>query len=165
MPMRHFILLSAIPGSGKSTWARRYAQEHSNTFIVASDEIRERIAGDVQNFDYEELVWKTFLEEINQYASQYQDCTVIADSTNLLNEYRLHYIKSTPNFDKHTLVVFNIPYSICQKQNAMRQKSHIVPDYAMEMMFKQFEKPSDEVMDCYDEVIFIGKSYHSDQVQ
>ena len=35
--MRTLILLSAIPGSGKSTWARKYQKEHQNTYIVASD--------------------------------------------------------------------------------------------------------------------------------
>ena len=164
MPVRTFILLSAIPGSGKSTWAKQYALEHPNTFIVASDEVREKITGEVQNFDQEELVWSTFLHEINKYAEQYDDCTVIADATNLINEFRMFYFRATPLFQKHILVVFNIPFEICVEQNKMRQHSHIVPDSAMENMRQQFERPSEEVMDAYDEVIFIGKSYHSDKV-
>ena len=163
--MRTLILLSAIPGSGKSTWSRTYQNEHPNTFIIASDEVRTEIAGDPQNFNHEAEVWETFLNRINAYANTYEDCTVIADSTNLLNEYRLFYQKSTPKFDKHILVVFQIPYEICVKQNKMRQHSRIVPDYAMDRMHEMFEQPSQEVMDVYDEVLFIGKSYHSKEAE
>ena len=163
--MRTFILLSAIPGSGKSTWARTYAEEHPNTFIVASDELRCKIAGSPQAFDHEEEVWDAFLNEINGYADQYEDCTVIADATNLRNQFREFYCKSTPKFDKHILVVFQIPFEICLKQNRMRTRSRIVPDLAMIQMFRTFEKPSEAVMDMYDEVLIIGKSYHSKEVE
>lgn len=162
--MRTLILLSAIPGSGKSTWAKRFAQDHPNTFIVASDEVRVAVAGAPQDFSKEDLVWKTFLDEINHYAETYKDCYVIADSTNLLNQYRSFYYHNTPAFDKHVLVVFNIPLQICLDQNKMRKTSRIVPEHAMKMMYEQFEKPSDEVMDLYDEVMFIGKTYHSDKI-
>ena len=163
--MKHLILLSAIPGSGKSTWANQYAATHEHTFIVASDEIRLRLTGNVQNFEHEDEVWATFLADINGYAERYEDCTVIADATNLKNEYRLFFLKNTPTFDKHTLVVFNIPLEICLLQNKMRTHSRIVPEDAMRNMYEIFEKPNDEVMDLYDEVLFVGKSYHSDKVK
>lgn len=163
--MRHLILLSAIPGSGKSTWANEYKRTHENTFIVASDEIRIRLTGDVQNFEHEDEVWATYLSDLNRYAEEYEDVNVIADATNLTNEYRLFYGKMTPKFDKHSLVVFNIPLDICLLQNRMRTRSRIVPEEAVKKMYTQFEKPNDEVMDLFDEVIFIGKSYHSDKVK
>ncbi len=163
--MKHLILLSAVPGSGKSTWANEYARTHENVFIVASDEIRVRITGEAQNFDHESEVWATYLAEINRYAEECEDVTVIADSTNLKNDFRLFYFKNTPNFDKHSLVVFNIPLEICLLQNRMRSHSRIVPEDAVRSMYAMFEKPNDEVMDLYDEVIFVGKSYHSDKVQ
>ena len=163
--MRHLILLSAIPGSGKSTWANEYKRMHENTFIVASDEIRIRLTGNVQNFEHEDEVWATYLSDLNRYAEKYEDVNVIADATNLTNEYRLFYGRMTPMFDKHSLVVFNIPLDICLLQNRMRTKSRIVPEEAVKKMYTQFEKPNDEVMDLFDEVIFIGKSYHSDKVK
>ena len=55
--MRTFILLSAIPGCGKSTWAKRYASEHPNTHIVSSDEIRRTHFGAVNNFDHDKETW------------------------------------------------------------------------------------------------------------
>jgi predicted kinase len=104
------ILLSAIPGSGKSTWARAFAADHPNTFIVSSDEIRKSLYGSVTNFQHEPEVWKTYLDTINNYADTMHDVTVIADATNLQNKYRIFYHDATPHFDKHILVLFKIPY-------------------------------------------------------
>ena len=159
--MATFILLSAIPGSGKSTWARAYCEEHPNTYIIASDEIRIRLTGQTQDFRHENEVWATYLHDINSYVEADPDCTVIGDSTNLKNEYRLFYCKNTPKFDKHILVVFNIPLDVCLLQNRMRPADRIVPDKAVKRMYEAFEVPSQEVMDAYDEVLFIGKSYRS----
>ena len=65
--MRTFILLSAIPGCGKSTWAKRYASEHPNTHIVSSDEIRRTHFGAVNNFDHDKETWEIFLQEIHRF--------------------------------------------------------------------------------------------------
>ena len=158
--MRKLILLSAIPGSGKSTWAKKYAHEHPNTFIIASDEVRIEIAGEAQNFDHEEEVWRVFLERINEYADRYEDCNVIADATNLQNRFRAFYAKETPKFDKHVLVVFHIPLDVCLKQNLIRPADRIVPEDAMRNMAKEFEEPNEEVYELYDEIVFVEKFSH-----
>jgi predicted kinase len=66
--MRTLFVLSAIPGSGKSTWAKKYQKEHANTFIVSSDDIRYEFFGKANDFRNEPLVWDTFLKRINHYA-------------------------------------------------------------------------------------------------
>jgi hypothetical protein len=96
--MSTFILLSAIPGAGKSTWAKLYAKEHQGVHIVSSDDVRKAVTGNQQNFSQEPLVWKTFLDTINGFAKSEPSCTVIADSTNLNNKYRLYYRDMTPDF-------------------------------------------------------------------
>lgn len=153
--MRTMILLSAIPGSGKSTWARKYQKEHKNTFIVSSDEIRLHLFGKVDDFHNEPLVWKTYLDEMNGYADKFDEVTVIADATNLKNQYRTMYVKLTPHFEKHILVLFDIPYEICLIQNTMRDKSKIVPVPAIERLNAEKEEPTPEVLSCYDEVITV----------
>lgn len=156
--MKTFILLSAIPGSGKSTWAKNYQKQHPNTYIVASDDVRARVAGSMVNFEHEPEVWKTFLEDIHAYG-EIEDVTVIADSTNLKNEYRRYYLQQTPEFDVHKLVYFHIPFDICKIQNKMREKQRIVSDSGMESLISEFEEPTQDVIDLYDEFIVIEKSY------
>lgn len=156
--MKTLILLSAIPGSGKSTWAKNYKAYHDNTFIVASDEVRERVSGNVQNFEHEDLVWETFLADIHKYG-KLDNVTVIADATNLQNAYRRYYYEQTPEFDRHVLVLFNIPFEICAAQNKLREPDHVVSDEGMRRLFEEFEEPTQEILDLYDEYRFIGKSF------
>lgn len=159
--MATLILLSAIPGSGKSTWANHYRQEHPKTYIVASDDVRQRVSGGVQNFEHEALVWETFLKELNEHAEDDDETTVIADATNLQNRYREYYCKQTPKFHKHVLVLFDIPFEICKIQNKMRHHSRIVSDEAMESLRAEFEYPTQEIIGLYDEYVVIDESYIS----
>ncbi len=153
--MKTFILLSAIPGSGKSTWAKKYCELHPNTHIVSSDEIRVSLWGKPNDFRDETKVWDTFLSEINNYAQNEESVTVIADATNLQNKYRKMYYESTPLFDRHVLVLFKIPFEICCIQNKMRAKDRIVPEAAMEKLKNEYEDPSTEIISLYDEFIEI----------
>ena len=151
--MSTLILLSAIPGAGKSTWAKDYQRNHPNTYIVASDDVRCRVSGGIQCFQNETKVWEVFLQELQEYSKQ--ECTVIADATNLQNRYRRYYYESTPKFDRHVLVLFNVPYEVCLKQNKMREPERIVPDKAMESLHKEYEEPTQEILSLFDEVIVV----------
>ena len=75
--MRKMILLSAVPGAGKSTWAENYRRLNSDerVFIVSSDEIRKELGGSYQYFKEEAKVWSLFLERTNNYAKEYEDVT------------------------------------------------------------------------------------------
>lgn len=159
--MRTLILLSAIPGSGKSTYAKHYAATHPNTYIVSSDEVRKRIAGSLAKFDKEPEVWETFLSDINSYAEKYEEVTVIADATNLQNKYRRYYCEATPAFDRHVLVYFDIPFEVCLVQNKMREGDRVVPEKAMLKLKEEFEPVSEEVKALYDEYIVLGPDYVS----
>ncbi|MCR5348378.1 MAG: ATP-binding protein [Bacilli bacterium] len=162
--MATLILLSAIPGSGKSTWAKAYQRAHPHTYIVASDDVRARVSGGIQCFDKEALVWETFLKELNAHVDE-KDCTVIADATNLQNRYRRYYLEQTPGYDKHVLVLFDIPFDICMKQNKLRDKDRIVSDEGMLSLLAELETPTQEIIDLYDEYIVIDKSFHAEGIE
>lgn len=152
--MRELLLLSALPGSGKSSWAKLYAKEHKNVKIVSSDAIRIRLFGSQKNFSNEPLVWKTFLEDL-QTLGQEEDVTVIVDSTNLNNYYRTYYVKETPMYEKHTLVLFDVSYEDCLKQNLLRPKEMVVDPENMEELRAQWEEASEEAKSYFDEVIHV----------
>lgn len=160
--VKTFILLSAIPGSGKSTWAKRYIEEHPNAKVVSSDELRVEFGGRANNFDHEKEVWDTFLERIHLYGQE-DDATVIADATMISNKFRKYYYENTPEFERHILVFFDIPYEVCAFQNKMREDARVVPDHALKRMSEDFEKPSDEVMSLYDEVITVTQKFVSSE--
>lgn len=151
--MRTLILLSAIPGSGKSTWAKKYQEEHQNTYIVASDSIRKELFGSEDCFKDENLVWETFRNRLNEHVEEMDDLTVIADATHLSNRLRKMYYELTPKFDKHVLVVFDIPFEISLYQNSLRTRK--VPVEAMYRLKKEYEIPSKEIEELYDEIIYV----------
>lgn len=156
--MKKIIVLSALPGSGKSTWANAYieANKDENIFIISSDEIRKELGGSYKYFKEEARVWELFLSRAIEYGDNYENVTVILDSTNLTNNYRKLYFEKTPNFEKHVLVFFNIPYERACAQNFSRDEEKIVPEYAMEKLLKELEPVSQEVINLYDTYIEIN---------
>ena len=158
--MKTFILLSAVAGCGKSTWAKMYADRHQNAKIVASDELRKELAGSYQNFEHEDEVWETFFGRINEYAKEDVDeLTVIGDATNLKNVYRLKALNLIKGYDRRVLIVIKKPLDVILKQNKMRPAEKIVPEPVVRSMFNSFEEPSEEVLDGFDEYCVYYKTF------
>lgn len=155
--MKELILLSAIPGAGKSTWANEYIKNHKNSFIISSDEIRKELGGSYQYFKEENKVWSLFLSRANDLAEKYDDVCVIMDSTLLDDDYRKMYLDATPSFDKHTLIYFDISFDLACKRNVERKEDKVVPQYAMDSLYRKFIKPSDDLIQLFDSYIVISE--------
>lgn len=143
--MKTLILMTAVPGAGKSTWAREYVLNNPNTFIISSDEIRKELLGAVQNFTNEPLVWETFKDRIHLYAEKYEDVTVILDAVNFSNRGRLSYYDESKEYDRHILVYVKRPLDVLKEQNKKRDPNRWVPDEVIESFYQKFEEPNDEV--------------------
>ena len=145
-------MLSAFPASGKTTWAKNYQKEHDNVYIINSDDIRlELTAGNYHDRSKQKEVWDTFDRRIHEIA-KIDDVTLILDAVNDTNEVRLKYLSTTPEFDYKVLVMFPSTLERSKKFNSMRPDECRVPDDVIEMMFKKFEQPSEEVLKLVDEV-------------
>ena len=148
--MKTFILLSAIPGSGKSTWAEQYRLTHENVFVVSSDEIRKELSGKYQNFDHEKEVWDLYQQRINYYRDNFDNATIIADATNFQNKTRMIYAP-VEGFDKKILVVIHKPIKDVLDNNKKRNENKIVPEEVVLRMYRLWEEPSEEVLSFFDE--------------
>ena len=163
--MKTFILLSAVPGAGKSTWAEQYRLSHKHVKVVSSDEVRKEITGEYQNFEHEDEVWNKYFSLINDYAKENEEITVIADSTNLRNKYRKIYLERVKGFDRKVLIVFKKDLETLLRQNKQRAAHQIVPENILKEMFNGWEEPSDEIIDFFDEYIVIHKWFDSSKVK
>ena len=150
--MKTLIVLSAMPGSGKSTWAKKYQSEHSHTLIVSSDAIRYELTGQTQDFSKQKEVWELFSLRIHEYAKKYDDVTVILDALTDLNILRKKYVEENPEFDRYELVFFPRTLEQIRYYNKQRKECSIVPDEQLEMLVQKWEEPSDEVIKLYDAV-------------
>lgn len=155
--MKTFILLSAVPGAGKSTWAEQYRLTHDHVFVVSSDNIRKELSGVYQNWDHEKEVWDLYYKRIIEYRDKYDDVTVIADSTNIQNKFRLFYGQNVTGYDKKVLIILKKPLETVYKQNLERGSDRIVPKEVIKSMYDRFEEPTKEVIDAYDEYVVVYK--------
>ena len=151
--MKTLIILSAMPGSGKSTWAKRYQEEHSHTLIVSSDQIRFEVTGQLQDFSRQKEVWELFSLRIHEYAKRYDDVTVILDALTDLNVLREKYVKENPEFDKYVLVLFPRTVEQIRYFNKQRKESSVVPDDQLELLINKWEEPSPQIIELFDEII------------
>ena len=151
--MKTLIMLSAIPASGKSTWAKEYEKTHPNTYIVSSDDIRMEVCnGDFQDHSRQKEVWELFEKRIHEYALN-ENATVILDALNDVNEVRLKYLTTTPEFDRKILVLFPSSLKKSEKYNGLRESKMQVPHDILIGLVKKFEAPNQEVLNLVDEII------------
>lgn len=162
--MRTLLLLSGLPGSGKSTWSRQYKRLHPTAKIVSSDEIRKEFFGTTANFSDEKRVWGTFLDRLKRFGQE-EGAIVIADSTNLNNYYRRYYVESTPEYDHHVLVMFDIPAEDCELLNNRRIGDRRLPIEAMRKLESQFEPVDEEVEKLFNEVVHVGPDFVCEALQ
>ncbi len=151
--MKTFILLSAVPGAGKSTWASVYAASHDNVYIVSSDEVRKEITGAYQIFNQEPRVWETFRQRIHEYAARHDDVTVIADAVNDTNTLRQYYANEASEFHKKIFVYIDKPVEVVLAQNKMRQAEKWVPEDIIMMFYQKVEVPTTETIALFHEFV------------
>ena len=90
--MNHLIVLSGVPGSGKSYFSNALkVDKERHVYVISSDQIRKDITGDQRNLTQDPLVWKIFYSMVKTYSDD-KDGIVILDATNAKKEYRLDYI-------------------------------------------------------------------------
>ena len=155
--MKTLIMLSAVPAAGKTTWAKKYQEEHQNVYIINSDDVRLEIThGDYQDHSHQKEVWELYEKRIHEYAKLGDDVTVILDALNDVNAVRLKYLNTTPEYDKKILVLFPTSLDKSLKYNSERVWPNKVPDDILIALNNKFEEPSKEVLDLVDEVITIN---------
>ena len=154
--MKTLVMLSAVPAAGKTTWAKKYQEEHENVYIINSDDVRLEITGgNYQDHSRQKEVWELFERRIHEYANKGDDVTVILDALNDVNPVRMKYLSTTPEYDKKVLVLFPTTLDKSMKYNGERPWPNKVPDDILVELNHKFEEPSKEVLDLVDEVITI----------
>lgn len=137
------IVLSGIPGSGKSTYcqemAKLYEGSGTKVYVISSDDIRYEITGKYNDFNHEEEVWGRFNSRAYELSKE-EKAIVILDATTLTNKQRYNYaLRFKKAYKQIYLVVFNTQYEQCLAQNKMREEAKWVPEDVMERMQKRWE--------------------------
>ena len=129
-----FIMLVGLPGSGKSTFIKRYKEYK----VHSSDDIREELTGDVNRQDINNLVFKTLHNRVKEDLLNGQ--SVIYDATNLNRKRRKAFLQELTNIPcwKYCILIAT-PFEVCLERNSQRDRK--VPYNVIERMYKNFDIP------------------------
>ena len=160
--MNHLIVLSGVPGSGKSYFSNALKMDKErHVYVISSDQIRKDITGDQRNLTQDPLVWKIFYSLVKTYSDD-KDGIVIMDATNAKKEYRLDNIKPFKGlYDKVDLVCFQIDKDLVLKQN--KEREFPIPEEALLRLIEDFEVPDSEEETFFDHIDYI-RDHNIDKV-
>lgn len=131
------IMLVGIPGSGKTTYAKKYIRNYENTIHISSDKIRKEIFGDeATQGDPSEvfsIMQKRAIEALNNGKS------VVYDATNITRQDRVHIISKCPKFVKIGCHIIWAPIETCIERDAARERT--VGKDVIDRMLKRFHAP------------------------
>ena len=152
--MNKLVVLSGVPGSGKSYFSKTIKKVKNNhVYVVSSDELRAVIGGSQNNLTNEDLVWKMFYELPKVYASD-KDGIVILDATNVTARLRVDFTRDIAKlFNEVDLVMWNIDKSVVSNQNLQRE--YPIPPEALDRFFEMFELPTELDKAYFDKIIII----------
>lgn len=127
-------ILSGLPGSGKSTWAKKNLP---NAVVVCKDNIRKEICGDVDDQSQNARVFRIARARTKELLAEGKD--VILDATHLTEKSRRDMAELAPKGTPVVIVWFNTPLKTCLERNAGREK--LVPESVIRKMHFTFARP------------------------
>ena len=141
--VRTLYLMSGIPASGKSTYARKLAASNGAVYI-SRDEIRFAVLKDNEDyFSHEDEVYDLFIMNIQEALDGGNNC--IADATHLSMSARTKILNRLNLAGvKIVLIIMDTPLAVCLERNAKRAGRARVPDSAIKKMWLNFKSPNAE---------------------
>ena len=160
MRMSTLWILVGIPGSGKSTWAKKFVKD-KNIFIISRDEIRFSLLEPGDNyFAKEKRVWSEYIKRIQFFLSVGD---VIADATHLNEKSREKLLSALDLTYVHVnTVYFDIPLETCLKRNELREGLAKVPPETIQSMRSSLTDPAHDTFYPYNKSITIDPTFSSD---
>ena len=160
--MNRLIVLSGVPGSGKSYFSASFkAKKEKHVYIISSDALRKMILGNQRDLSEDDLVWKVYYELVKAYSVD-KDGIVILDATHSKKIYRIDNIKPfKPLYNQIDLVCFRLDKELVFAQNKDRENP--IPKEALETLINNFEMPDEEEYKFYDHLDII-KDHEIDKI-
>lgn len=135
--MSIFYMMIGLPASGKSTIAKRYAQECKGV-IVSTDELRKELLGDENSQENNELIFKEVERRIKENIEKGVD--VIFDATNIGYKKRIDWLNKLKKYNVYRVAVMvATPYEECLERNKKRER--VVPEEVITNMYHNFYVP------------------------
>lgn len=116
------IILRGLPGSGKTTWARRYLRDHPAAVRVNRDDLRAMLHGD-RPWGMADEATTIAVRNATIVAALKAQRTVVVDDTNLSALHRQELTALAERYGVCTrLVVLDTPIAECIRRDALRPR-------------------------------------------
>ncbi len=148
------ILGVGLPGSGKTSALKPFAEKYSHTYI-SPDDIRAELLGDTANQSKNREVWD---EAYKRTAEALQEGkTVVFDATFAKGTERRSFIDfvRAHGADKVQGVFAAVPLEIAGERNRLRER--VVPEHAMERMSAMLKDEPPVMEDGFDSLFDINE--------
>ena len=142
-------LMCGISGSGKTTFSQNL-QKITGITRLGIDDFYKKINGDECKHNNTFNVWIEFFKAINEISLQKKDC--IIDTNALTWHQRMQFIEWFPNFNHH-IIFIDASFELQKQNNSARNRK--VPDFAMEKMAKNLQKPTAELDKDWNTITYI----------
>lgn len=141
--MSKLVVLSGVPGSGKSYFSKALRnKKKGHVYIISSDALRDLVTGSQRNLTEEDLMWKMFYDLARVYSAD-KNGLVVLDATNTSTKYRIDSVKELKtHFSEADLIIFDIPKEVVLRQNLDREFP--VPEAVIDEYFANFQLPQKE---------------------
>ena len=130
-------ILVGPPGSGKSTYAKKYIAEHKDAIHISSDQIRKELWGnEATQGDNSQVFCLMQSRTVDALKNgQY----VVYDATNMTRKDRASIISICPKFAKIEAHIVWAPIETCIERDASRERT--VGREVIDRMLKHFQAP------------------------
>lgn len=131
------VILVGPPGCGKSTYAKRYIEEHKYAVHLSSDLIRKELYGDEATQGDNNQVFSLMQTRAVEALKNGYD--VVYDSTAMTRRDRAGIIAACPKFVKIEAHIIWAPLETCIERDAARERT--VGKAVIDRMLKRFQAP------------------------
>lgn len=130
-------VMSGLPASGKSTYAKQLAQE-INAVVLSSDAIRYELFGDETDQKHNQKVFQELHRRTKEYLKSGRNA--ICDATNISSKRRRAFLNELKKIDcTKNCVIMATPYKQCLDNNRSRERQ--VPERVIERMYRKWQTP------------------------
>ncbi len=146
--MKTLVVLSGLPASGKSTWARSRVERFSSA-LIEEDAVREAIFGSTRPPSMKG-VYEAMVKAATGAFLAHDE--VIFERVAPLDHDRLYPIEKIHGYDRSVLVLFEAEVEECLTRNRARPEERRVPDSVICFLAKEFRLPSTSTAERFDRV-------------
>lgn len=128
-------LMCGISGSGKTTFARRFAESFGLHYI-SPDDFYALYNGDERKHKNEFEIWMSLFRALHM--AEQDGASVIFDTNAPTMVDRTQILNWFPDFEHH-MICITAPPELCKRNNKSRRR--VIPDDVMEKMIQDFQVP------------------------